>query len=69
MKVVLKKLHEEYGCISPFFPKDLRNKFTVCKKSGSSEKVDLYEKYVYNVKFGKNSDVSNKGRGQIEKKK
>ena len=47
---------DELKCIIPFFPKEMRNNFPICQKV-DGEKLIIYEKYVYDMKFGKSSEV------------
>ena len=47
---------DEFKCIIPFFPKEIRHNFPICDMI-DGERMIIYEKYVYDMKFGKDSEA------------
>ena len=56
--VILEKSMSEAGCIAPYIPRNMSKDYPICETLETGTLAwDIYNKYVYNAQFSKNSEV------------
>ena len=58
MAAILEKSMSEVGCIVPFIPKNISKNYPICEtyKTGTLA-WDIYNRFVYEIQFSKQSEV------------
>ena len=51
----------EVGCIAPYMPRNISKDYPICETVQTGSLAwDIYNNYVYNAQFSKDSEVSNR---------
>ena len=56
--VILEKSMSEAGCIAPYIPRNMSKDYPICETLETGSLAwDIYNKYVYEAQFSKDSEV------------